>query len=181
MKRYAAAAALLLLAVGGVAIGQPKAGSAPRSPWGKTEPGVLANLVRHQRVMIYGIPAPYRSLVDPLPRTQGKIARGAAVFRRNCAACHGMSGRGEGPERQRLSPPPANLAWLAHTPTSRSDPYMYWTIAEGGPPVGSEMPAFKRMLSRADIWSVIAYIREGLDPRLASADTKRELGRRTDR
>ena len=138
---------------------------------------MIANLARHHRVMIYGIPAPYRSLIDPLPRTQGKLGRGAAVFQRNCAACHGMSGHGEGPERQRLSPPPADLAWLAHTPTSRSDPYMYWTIAEGGPPVGSEMPAFKRTLSRTDIWSVIAYIREGLDPRIASSGTKRDLRR----
>jgi len=181
MKRYALAVAVLLLPVGGASIGQPGPGSTPGSTWGVTGPGITANLARHHHVMMFGIPSPYRSLIDPLPRTRAKLRRGAAVFQRNCAGCHGQSGRGEGPERHRLWPPPANLAWLAHTPTSRSDPYMYWTIAEGGPPVGSEMPAFKRTLSRTDIWSVIAYIREGLVPRSASSDTKRNLGRRTGR
>ena len=174
MKRYALAVAVLLLSVGGAAIGQSGSGST----WGLTGPGMRANLARHHVVMMYGIPVPYRSLIDPFPRTRAKLNRGAAVFQRNCAACHGLSGRGEGAERQRLWPPPANLAWLAHTPTSRSDPYMYWTIAECGPPVGSEMPAFKRTLSTTDIWSVIAYVREGLVPRSASSDTKRNLERR---
>ena len=169
------AAAALLLPVGGDAMGQPGPGS-PR--WGKTGPGTMANLARHQRVMLYGIPAPYRSLIDPLPKSPATIGRGATVFQRNCAACHGLSGRGEGALGP-IWPPPANLAWLAHTPTSRSDPYMYWTIAEGGPPVGSDMPAFKRTLSRADIWSVIAYIREGLVPRSASANPKGNPGRRS--
>ena len=177
MKRYPLAVAALLLPAGGAAIAQPGSGST----WGLTGPGMSANLARHHLVMMHGVPAPYRPLIDPLSRTRAKLNRGAAVFQQNCAACHGLSGRGEGPERKRLWPPPANLAWLAHTPTSRSDPYMYWTIAEGGPPVGSEMPAFKRMLSRTDIWSVIAYIREGLVPRSASSDTNHDLGRRSGR
>jgi mono/diheme cytochrome c family protein len=42
---------------------------------------------------------------------------------------------------------------------------MLWAIAEGGQPVGSDMPAFKATLSRNDIWSVIGYIRAGLPPR----------------
>ena len=177
MKRYALALAVLLLPVGGAAGGQPR----PDPTWGVTGPGMTANLARHHLVMMYGIPAPYRSLIDPFPRTRARLGRGAAVFQQNCAACHGLNGRGEGPERQRLWPPPANLAWLAHTPTSRSDPYMYWTIAEGGTPVGSGMPAFKRTLSTTDIWSVIAYVREGLVPRSASSDTKRHVGGRAGR
>ena len=33
----------------------------------------------------------------------------------------------------------------------RADPYLYWTIAEGGAAFESEMPAFKQSLSREDI------------------------------
>jgi len=124
---------------------------------------------------MYGIPSPYRSLSDPLPRTHAKLSRGAAIFQRNCASCHGPSGQGEGAAGQELWPAPANLAWLANTPMSRSDPYMYWTIAEGGQWLGSDMPSFKGTLSRNDIWSVIAYIRAGLGTRRASSDPKRDL------
>jgi mono/diheme cytochrome c family protein len=42
------------------------------------------------------------------------------------------------------------------------DQYVYWTVAEGGQPVGSQMPAFKRNLSQRDIWAVITYVRHGL-------------------
>ena len=42
------------------------------------------------------------------------------------------------------------------------DQYVYWTVAEGGQPVGSAMPAFKGSLSQRDIWAVVTYVRHGL-------------------
>lgn len=56
---------------------------------------------------------------------------------------------------------------LCGRPTSRSqaEPYMYWTVAEGGQAFKSEMPAFKDKLSKKDIWAVIAYVRAGLPRR----------------
>lgn len=61
-----------------------------------------------------------------------------------------------------LVPVPADLEWLARTPKIRSDPYIYWSIAEGGQAFNSEMPAYKRTLSKRDMWSVTAYIRAGM-------------------
>jgi mono/diheme cytochrome c family protein len=130
--------------------------------WGAIGPGISANLARHQQVLMFGVPAPYRTLRDPSPYAAGKVSRGAMLFQQNCAACHGVAGQGNGPGSQMLSSPPANLAWLARTPMNRADGYMYWSIAEGGEPFGSDMPVFKAKLSRTDIWALIAYIREGL-------------------
>ncbi len=188
MIRFATAAAILLLPLTG-ASAQSDAGSGqwgmlgqpgmmgPRmmgpGQWGMMGqpgimgpgmmgPGMLGNMSRHHQAMMYGIPRPYSALRDPLPNTAATLRRGAAVFQQNCASCHGLQGRGDGPAGVELVPPPANLAWLAHTPMSRSDPYMYWTIAEGGKALGSNMPAFTGTLPKNDIWSVIAYIREGL-------------------
>jgi mono/diheme cytochrome c family protein len=42
---------------------------------------------------------------------------------------------------------------------------MYWAIAEGGQEFESDMPAFKKSLSRKEMWSVIAYVRAGLPRR----------------
>jgi mono/diheme cytochrome c family protein len=41
-----------------------------------------------------------------------------------------------------------------------SDGYLFWTIAEGGAPVGSAMPPFKGVLGDDQVWQVIAYLRE---------------------
>jgi len=45
---------------------------------------------------------------------------------------------------------------------ARWDPFVYWTIAEGGAQFGTAMPAFKKALSSDDIWAVTAYIQARL-------------------
>lgn len=154
MIRYAIALAIL-----GLPLGAADAQSDEGPPrW-------AANIARKQHVIMNGIPGAYAAARDPLPNTRAKLRRGAAVFDRHCSACHGWTGQGGGPEAFALVPAPADLEWLARTPKGRSEPYMYWTIAEGGRQFDSDMPAFKRTLSRNDTWSVIAYIRAGLPRR----------------
>jgi mono/diheme cytochrome c family protein len=121
-----------------------------------------ANMARHQQVVMYGVPAPYAATRDPSPDSPEKLRRGAAIFDRQCSSCHGWSGHGTGPEGFFLVPAPADLAWLAQTPRDKADPYIFWSIAEGGTAFDSEMPAFKHSLSPQDIWSVTAYLRAGM-------------------
>ena len=109
-----------------------------------------------------GVPAPYDQLRDPAPDSQEKLRRGAAIFDRQCSSCHGWSGRGTGPEGFFLIPAPADLAWLSQAPKDKAEPFIYWSIAEGGRAFESEMPAFKHSLTEEDIWSVTAYLRAGM-------------------
>jgi mono/diheme cytochrome c family protein len=150
MIRYGATVAAFLLPIAATALAQPS--DPPR--W-------MANISRHHRVVLQGVPRPYTAVRDPLPDTPAKLRRGTEVFGRHCAACHGLEGGGMGPAGYELVPAPADLEWLVQAPRSTAEPYMYWSIAEGGQLFGSEMPAFKKTLSRRDIWAVIAYIRSG--------------------
>lgn len=125
-------------------------------------PRWAANIARKQYVIMYGIPAPYAGLYDPLPDNETKLRRGRMLFDSHCAACHGWTGQGTGSEAFALVPAPADLEWLERTPKRKSNPYMYWTIAEGGRQFESDMPAFKDRLSKKDIWALSAYIRAGL-------------------
>jgi len=155
MTRYAIAAATAIFGAAGLALAQPDSGP----------PHWMANMSRLHQVVMKGIPRPYTAARDPSPDTPAKLRRGAAVFDRHCAACHGVSGQGSGPDAFALVPAPADLEWLARTPKNTSEPYMYWSIAEGGQSFGSEMPAFKQTLSEKDRWSVIAHIRAGFQHR----------------
>jgi mono/diheme cytochrome c family protein len=155
-------ATVLMVFLAGAATAQP---GDWRSRWGMMGPGTMANMARHHRVMMYGVPTPYTTAHDSLPNSSEKLSRGATIFQANCASCHGSGGAGNGPAGEGLIPPPANLAWLAKMPMSKSDPYMLWTVSEGGQPVGSDMPAFKQTLSRTDIWAAISYIRAGFPQR----------------
>ncbi len=117
---------------------------------------------RHHVAMMWGIPEPYASMTNPLPRSQATVDRGAAVYAANCQSCHGEKGYGDGEAGRGLSPPPGNLAWLSDMPMARWDPFIYWTVAEGGSQFGTAMPAFKDTLSADEIWAVAAYIQAHL-------------------
>lgn len=158
MIRYLTVAAVLCLPLA-VAAAQPDEGP-PR--W-------AANIARKQQVIMHGLPAAYANAHDPLPASEAKLRRGRTLFDAHCAACHGSTGHGSGPEAFALVPAPADLEWLARTPKKPSESYMYWTIAEGGRQFESDMPAFKGKLSKKDIWAVIAYVRAGLPRRIVSA------------
>jgi cytochrome c5 len=123
---------------------------------------MAGSMRRHRLTMMTGVPVQYRSLRNPLPHTVPTFQRGADVFARSCAACHGALGLGDGGAGKKLQPPPANLLWFSRMPMSRRDPYLFWTIAEGGKPVGSAMPAYKTSLATDDIWAVIAFLQHRL-------------------
>jgi len=124
--------------------------------------------LRHQLGITGQIPAPYATMHNPLPATPQNAQRGAAVYTAQCASCHGATGLGDGPASHTLKPPPAQMGWLAKAPTDRLDPYMYWTIAEGGAAFHTAMPAYKGKLSDEQIWAVTGYIQARL-PKPAAA------------
>jgi mono/diheme cytochrome c family protein len=136
---------------------------------GRGMEGMAGSMPRHRQAMMSGVPAPYDGLTNPLPRTRETLDRGAIVYAENCASCHGPTGRGDGEAGRDLSPPPGNLAWLSRMPMVRWDPFMYWSVAEGGAQFGTAMPAFKDTLSSDDIWAVIAYVQARLPQTAGSA------------
>jgi hypothetical protein len=136
---YAASTLAVILIVGmrALAVAQPMMGQSPWNQWNgmgpwHMGPGIMMGAApRHQLAMMSGIPEPYRSMSNPLPRSADTVEFGALVYHQNCASCHGATGRGDGPAVRELSPRPANLAWLSRMPMVEWDPFMYRTIAEG--------------------------------------------------
>ncbi|MGH7676307.1 MAG: FTR1 family protein, partial [Gemmatimonadales bacterium] len=94
--------------------------------------------------------------LDPPPARPPSLARGARVFREQCAACHGDAGLGDGPKAKTLEgPPPANLAdpaVMAATPPLE----VFRRVTIGVP--GTAMPEFESTLSADDRWAVSAYV-----------------------
>ena len=122
-------------------------------------PGMMGNVIRHRYVRANGLPPEYRSARNPLAPNAENIGKGAQLYATNCASCHGPEGYGDGPAAAQLNPPPANLARTVRLPIA-TDPFFYWTIEEGGKPVGSVMPAFKEILKPEQVWEIILYLRQ---------------------
>lgn len=118
------------------------------------------SMIRHHYYMRNGLPPDYRGKISPLSPSAKTVAEGALLYTDNCASCHGARGLGDGEAGRDLNPPPANIAHMIGMPMF-NDAYLFWTVSEGGAPVGSAMPAFKDILSDEEIWKVIAAMRAG--------------------
>ena len=106
-----------------------------------------------------GLDPRYAEENNPLTPDAANLAAGRTLYRQYCASCHGIDGLGDGDAGKALQPPPANLAWSTKRPIA-TDGYLDWTIAEGGVPDKTAMPAFKDVLSEHQIWQIILYLRQ---------------------
>ena len=103
----------------------------------------------------HGVDTGDEKLANPIPADEASIARGKEVFAASCVACHGDTGRGDGPAAGAFDPPPANL----HEDHVQilTDGAMFSIIHNGVE--GSGMPAFEGTIGEEDIWNVVNYIR----------------------
>jgi high-affinity iron transporter len=92
--------------------------------------------------------------LDEIPAEAPSLARGAKVFRTNCASCHGDLGRGDGPLANGMEPKPADLS-DARALRDQSPLDYYRRISIGV--VGTAMPAFEARLSPEDRWAAALY------------------------
>ena len=79
-------------------------------------------------------------------------AAGKQLFATNCVACHGVSGKGDGPASAALNPKPANLGDAAVR--KQSDGALFWKVTQGHTP----MPAWAA-LPEAQRWQLVNYVR----------------------
>ena len=79
---------------------------------------------------------------------------GAAIYAANCAICHGISGQGNGPRREGLNPPPANLTLPPWSEPANAG-QTFLAIRNGVR--GTAMPSWPALTDQ-QIWDVVAYI-----------------------
>jgi len=89
----------------------------------------------------------------------GQLARGAKIYKANCAVCHGGQAQGAtnwqkpGPDGKYPPPPLDGSAHAWHHPTTA----LKEVIANGTQRIGGNMPPWRDKITEADIEAVIAY------------------------
>lgn len=103
-----------------------------------------------------------------VPYLVDSIANGMKIFRKNCVACHGRGGRGNGEFANKMAVPPADLT-APHTALHTAGD-MFWWIRNGIPK--SNMPGFSNDLTELEAWDVVNFLRtfsQGFQARLITS------------
>lgn len=112
--------------------------------WRDLPPSDLASLT----VFVQSL---HTAAADPVPTAAALLARGAAIYARNCLDCHGVQGDGKGPAAVSFLPRPANFI------TVQADTARVRQVLEEGIP-GTGMPPWPR-LAPSDRQAVTAFVR----------------------
>ncbi len=103
----------------------------------------------------HDIPEEAAELANPVEATETSVEAGEALFAANCAVCHGVEGRGDGPTAETLDPPPADLH--ADHVQVLADGELFWVITHGVE--GTGMPPWEDVLTEEERWHVVNFIR----------------------
>lgn len=124
-----------------------------------------AKVAEHAQGMAKDLIAAY-----PIPVTPARtpdLQQGARLYQAQCASCHGVDGRADGPLAAGMNPPP--IAFVDHDRArERSVLSLYQTTSRGVD--GTAMPSFAT-LSEEDRWALAFYVST-----LGYSDADRKLG-----
>lgn len=102
------------------------------------------------------IPAKYKSMKNPTDATDKEgLMDGKYIFAKECASCHGKSGKGDGSKAKDLKGDLGDFSDSKFFKT-QTDGELFYKIQKGR----DDMPAFeKKIKSEEDIWLVVNYMK----------------------
>ncbi len=106
-----------------------------------------------------------KTVKNPVASTPVSITAGAAAYKKYCAFCHGVTGKGDGP----LAPKDSDPADLTDAKWDRgaTDGDIF-NVIQNGAGTTSKMVAFKGKMPDQDMWHIINFLRS-----LGPKDAKR--------
>ncbi len=107
------------------------------------------------------VPAPVQPVdIGPgYPASKPSIAQGAAIFAQHCAACHGVTGKGDGEMAAKLmserTEPLPDFSSREHT-SAHTPAELFQVVTQGR--LEKLMPPWQNKLSEAERWSAVAFL-----------------------
>lgn len=107
-----------------------------------------------------GPASPANGAAKPAPTTAtpAMMEQGRTLYKTNCAACHGDTGKGDGPAAGVLKPPPRDHTDRAYMSTL-TDEEMARIIKMGGAIKGKPLMPSHPQFKEADLQALVAYVR----------------------
>lgn len=99
------------------------------------------------------VPAIFKTMSNPVKSDDASILAGKDLYNKNCAACHGKTGLGDGPKAKGLKTPVASL--LTAESLKQTDGTLFYKSKNGR----GDMPKYEGKIDDTGIWQAVNYIR----------------------
>lgn len=103
----------------------------------------------------WSVPPTAASEKNPLTINDATIAAGKRLFNDKCAKCHGLRGKGDGPDGDEAFHEQMDLTAAARA-SRNPDGVVFYKIWNGRP--SARMPALSKELTKDQVWSIVAYV-----------------------
>jgi mono/diheme cytochrome c family protein len=97
-------------------------------------------------------------------KTASAAGKGRQIYKANCVACHGETGKGDGPGAGVLKPPPRDHTDRAYM-SSLSDKEIGDIIKMGGAIKGKPLMPSHPQIAGDDLAALVGYVRSLSEPR----------------
>jgi mono/diheme cytochrome c family protein len=103
----------------------------------------------------WSIPATAAAEKNPLTLNDTVLVAGKKLFNDRCARCHGLHGKGDGPDGDESHQEDMDLT-VAARGVKNPDGVVFYKIWNGRS--SSKMPALSKELTKDQVWSIVAYV-----------------------
>jgi mono/diheme cytochrome c family protein len=106
-----------------------------------------------QKSKPWEVPAKFKTMVNPVKSDAGSIKAGQDLYNKNCAACHGRTGLGDGPKSKALKTPVASFLSAEYLNQTDGEQFYKTKFGRG------EMVKYEGKIDDNGIWQIVNYIR----------------------
>ena len=106
-----------------------------------------------QKSKPWDVPANFKTMSNPVKSDDASLLAGKDLFNKNCAACHGRTGIGDGPKSKGLKTPVASF--LTAECQKQTDGELFYKSKTGR----GDMPKYEGKIDDNGLWQTVNYIR----------------------
>jgi len=99
------------------------------------------------------VPANFKSMKNPVAKSDASTKTGMALYNKNCASCHGKTGLGDGVKARTLKEFPGDFSKADFQ--GQNDGDHFYKVKSGR----GDMPKYEGKLADEDIWNIVNYMR----------------------
>jgi mono/diheme cytochrome c family protein len=101
----------------------------------------------------WDIPAKFKDMKGTVKTSAASIQAGEALYKKNCASCHGKTGVGDGTKAKTLDSFPGDFTSADFQ--NQSDGTIFYQTKSGR----NDMPKYDKKIEDSDIWNLVNYLR----------------------